>query len=245
MHSYADFMKAFVPYQRPEHKPPKRPLRTYSRAAAPDRDEERPRKKRVVAAAVPEEDKENIPSSPRLPELPPQKATPAMKGSILVFFKPVSTSSSASQSQIVSDLTAKSEETVPSSPPSPPPIPNLPEKRKRRLGTRAVVRPSSPVRGSRDGSKDLEEEEKTASQEANEDNSTAPSSQPRRPSRRQPPKATVQTTLALTDDPAFTICKDCEMLYNPLNEKDKRHHTRRHAAALRKRRGQETPAAEE
>lgn len=54
--------------------------------------------------------------------------------------------------------------------------------------------------------------------------------------KRKATKATVQTTLALSlkDDPAYTICEDCEMLYNPLNEKDRKDHTRRHAAAVRK-----------
>lgn len=52
-------------------------------------------------------------------------------------------------------------------------------------------------------------------------------------------KSTVQTTLALSmkDDAGFTICKDCDMLYNPLNEKDRKDHARGHAAALRKKAG--------
>lgn len=54
--------------------------------------------------------------------------------------------------------------------------------------------------------------------------------------KRRPRKATVQTTLnlSLADEPGFTICKECEMLYNPLNEKDRKDHTRRHAAAMRR-----------
>ncbi|KAI1344447.1 hypothetical protein F5Y15DRAFT_366619 [Xylariaceae sp. FL0016] len=46
--------------------------------------------------------------------------------------------------------------------------------------------------------------------------------------------ATVQTTLSLSiTDQGFTECKECNMLYNPLHEKDARLHARRHAA-LRK-----------
>jgi hypothetical protein len=107
---------------------------------------------------------------------------------------------------------------------------------------------SSPVRESGVDSNAPGDEKNVELREAmpiDQDKATAVSSQPRRPSRRQAPKATVQTTLALTDDPAFTICKDCDMLYNPLNEKDKKDHTRRHATALRKKREKETAAAEE
>lgn len=48
-------------------------------------------------------------------------------------------------------------------------------------------------------------------------------------------KATVQTTLNLcmADDPGFTVCKDCDMLYNPLNEKDRKDHAKQHAAVMR------------
>lgn len=53
--------------------------------------------------------------------------------------------------------------------------------------------------------------------------------------KRRPRKATVQTTLNLSpaDDPGFTICKDCGMLYNPLNEKDRKDHAKQHAAVMR------------
>lgn len=52
-------------------------------------------------------------------------------------------------------------------------------------------------------------------------------------------KVTVQTTLNLSmaDEPVFTICKECEILYNPLNEKDRRDHAKQHAAALRRKGG--------
>ncbi|GAB1317494.1 hypothetical protein MFIFM68171_07704 [Madurella fahalii] len=44
-----------------------------------------------------------------------------------------------------------------------------------------------------------------------------------------------QTTLSLSvqKDPGFTICTVCDILYNPLNEKDRREHKRRHAAYSR------------
>jgi hypothetical protein len=51
-------------------------------------------------------------------------------------------------------------------------------------------------------------------------------------------KAKVQTTLSLSvgNEPGFRICKDCNMLYNPLNEKDRKDHAREHAASSRRKR---------
>ncbi|KAM7186450.1 hypothetical protein V8F20_011385 [Naviculisporaceae sp. PSN 640] len=48
-------------------------------------------------------------------------------------------------------------------------------------------------------------------------------------------KELVQTTLslAINPGPGFTICKDCGILYNHLNENDRKEHKRRHAAYVR------------
>ena len=58
-------------------------------------------------------------------------------------------------------------------------------------------------------------------------------SKPRREKRRA--KEMTQTTLSLSvhKEPGFTICGVCDLLYNPLNEKDRREHRRRHAAYSR------------
>ncbi|KAL2134348.1 hypothetical protein VTI74DRAFT_403 [Chaetomium olivicolor] len=50
-------------------------------------------------------------------------------------------------------------------------------------------------------------------------------------------KDLMQTTLSLSvqKEPGFTICSVCDILYNPLNEKDRREHSRRHAAFSRSR----------
>ncbi|KAK4124447.1 hypothetical protein N657DRAFT_571804 [Parathielavia appendiculata] len=55
---------------------------------------------------------------------------------------------------------------------------------------------------------------------------------------KRPARDMTQTTLSLSinKEPGFTICGVCDILYNPLNEKDKREHSRRHAAYSRKRR---------
>ncbi|KAK4447754.1 hypothetical protein QBC34DRAFT_408803 [Podospora aff. communis PSN243] len=51
----------------------------------------------------------------------------------------------------------------------------------------------------------------------------------------RPPKDMVQTTLniSLKADSGFTICKECGVLYNPLNEKDRKEHKKQHAAHVR------------
>jgi hypothetical protein len=48
-------------------------------------------------------------------------------------------------------------------------------------------------------------------------------------------KERVQMTLslAINPGPGFTVCKDCGILYNPLNEKDRKEHKKQHAAHVR------------
>jgi hypothetical protein len=52
---------------------------------------------------------------------------------------------------------------------------------------------------------------------------------------KRPPKDMVQTTLniSLKADSGFTICQECGVLYNPLNEKDRKEHKKQHAAHVR------------
>ncbi|KAI2624491.1 hypothetical protein GGS21DRAFT_322848 [Xylaria nigripes] len=46
--------------------------------------------------------------------------------------------------------------------------------------------------------------------------------------------ASIQTTLSLsTNEPQYTECKECDMLYNHLHETDVKYHARRHAALRR------------
>ncbi|KAM7220695.1 hypothetical protein V8F06_003931 [Rhypophila decipiens] len=53
--------------------------------------------------------------------------------------------------------------------------------------------------------------------------------------KKKKPKELVQTTLslAINPGPGFTVCKDCGILYNHLNENDRKEHKRRHAAHVR------------
>lgn len=58
----------------------------------------------------------------------------------------------------------------------------------------------------------------------------------KRPTWKRPTKDMTQTTLSLSvqKEPGFTICGVCDILFNPLNEKDRREHNRRHTAYSRK-----------
>jgi hypothetical protein len=57
----------------------------------------------------------------------------------------------------------------------------------------------------------------------------------RPPQRKRSAREMTQTTLNLSihKEPGFTICSVCDLLYNPLNEKDRKEHKRLHAAFLR------------
>lgn len=59
-----------------------------------------------------------------------------------------------------------------------------------------------------------------------------------KPPEKRPPKEMTQTTLSLSvqKEPGFTICGVCDLLYNPLNEKDRKEHSKRHAAFSRSKR---------
>lgn len=55
------------------------------------------------------------------------------------------------------------------------------------------------------------------------------------------PSAATQTTLSLTiGGDAMKECRECNILYNPLNEKDAKFHSRYHASLRRKRARQGT-----
>lgn len=54
------------------------------------------------------------------------------------------------------------------------------------------------------------------------------------PAKQPKPKNTVQTTLNLSSRPAFSECKVCDTVWNPLCPDDTRYHSRRHAAIVRK-----------
>jgi len=55
-----------------------------------------------------------------------------------------------------------------------------------------------------------------------------------KPSKRRKQALVTQTTLSLASKGSFTECKVCDILYNPLHEKDVRDHTRYHAKICRR-----------
>ncbi|KAK1753045.1 hypothetical protein QBC47DRAFT_387602 [Echria macrotheca] len=245
----------------------KRPLiRTYGKRAAPRAEpEEPPVKKRRT------ESTEDAASSPTLASSPPKISNPEplpKKGSILSFFKPVSSTSK--------NATRLSECALSTLTP-PPSSPITPSGRKRggpatKLNSerqaRALKSEKQPL--PRSGPEEQQEEDVDAE---SDDDETARHARtngqddrgvlrelspdrlngiPKPPDhgdkrgkkrlKRQSTKDMKQTTLSLAIDPkpGFTICRECDVLYNPLNESDRQEHKKRHAAYLRKKKAAES-----
>ncbi|KAK0749970.1 hypothetical protein B0T18DRAFT_428010 [Schizothecium vesticola] len=55
----------------------------------------------------------------------------------------------------------------------------------------------------------------------------------KRPLRTYGKRVQMTLSLAINPGPGFTVCKDCGILYNPLNEKDRKEHKKQHAAHVR------------
>lgn len=82
---------------------------------------------------------------------------------------------------------------------------------------------------------DNHNEEGTGENDVNKNDVSAGSWTQRMTKKKKKQKDLVQTTLtlAINPGPGFTICKDCGILYNHLNEHDRKEHKRRHAAHVR------------
>lgn len=229
----------------------RKPLRTYS-------------KKRPHSAIEPRgslaDKRRRTSPSPELPELPAVKDVPRPpvppstssfeKGSILNYFKPSRSSSSADSSSDVKKI---------SSPPTSPII-----LKTRRTPRRLRLRPSTPLIAAFD--EDLEEEQDQYNGERerapaprklgvksdpitgddnlkdvpasklNEQPTISsllgdPGTQPKKPTRSK--STPVQTTINLSTKPAFEECKLCHIVYNPLHPKDVKYHAKRHKAIMR------------
>ncbi|KAI1653412.1 hypothetical protein F4813DRAFT_393727 [Daldinia decipiens] len=193
----------------------------------------------------------NIPSSPVLPTIRPMR-----KGTIMSYFKVVSSSSS---SCALNSSNPSSEPVDPiNTPPSSPPIRTLPRKNRRKLTTRITSRAASEESNTEGTTKKDGEEERndgvdigsmlstdsphtlsevssaTLNLPATEQN-IQPDTKKREWSIKKVSKpATVQTTLSLSiEDKGFIECNECNMLYNPLHKQDAKCHARRHAAMLK------------
>jgi hypothetical protein len=87
-----------------------------------------------------------------------------------------------------------------------------------------------------DALRDVKTESLNASTAGNATQRTTDGVKKKMPWRKNGKKGLVQTTLnvRINPGPGYTICKECELLYNPLNETDKKDHVRTHAAWKRK-----------
>jgi hypothetical protein len=231
----------------------KRPLRTYSRKPAPELPVERPSKKRKVDTADPvvlEENKaETVKRLLPLPRLPsPKSVKPAKRGSILAYFQPTTSSSSA---------TAPSSDAVApvSTPPSSPPV--LRQKKRRKPIALDEEEEKDVDRPERMDDTEPDSETSSFGKTGPPLMDASSSSLNRKPvsdsletkranggkrgvleeRRRKKPakKALVQTALNLAIGPGsgVKLCKEFGVLFNPMNEKDKKEHKKEHAAYLR------------
>ncbi|KAG5799027.1 hypothetical protein H9Q69_001968 [Fusarium xylarioides] len=161
---------------------------------------------------------------------------PVKKGSILNFFKPVPPSSTVASSPKSDE--PQPESTPPSSPPQPPRI--EPRKKPRLLRFRGT---STPLLDG-DNTGDETQGEVTEAEDSGT-KSTQPaaresslqretSTNDSKPGKRGKAKTpTVQTTLNLSTQAAFSECKVCNTVWNPLYPDDVKFHTKQHAAVLR------------
>ncbi|KAK0667468.1 hypothetical protein QBC41DRAFT_338317 [Cercophora samala] len=214
----------------------------------------------------PTEEAPSLPEPPKQASTVPKKKG----GSILSYFKPLSlpvqptsdASTTPATPTTLSDapgLDKDSTETPPSSPPSGALFKRSRERR--RLQSKVTICALPGVAFSREPSPepiiasdgeeiydqiivrgDWENENDTAS-EMSEDTRSITTTETRE-KKRTPlkQKQMVQTVLNLSvgKDPGILVCKDCGVLYNPLNEQDRKEHKRQHAAHVRSLRGKST-----
>ncbi|KAK4140444.1 uncharacterized protein C8A04DRAFT_14948 [Dichotomopilus funicola] len=244
----------------------KRPIRTYGRRAINprERDQDSKQRDRVTQSCTPDLDRGDSPtqfSTFSTPTNPRSRNHLAMqsRGSILAYFKPLS----SSPEKTISDAAFSDRASSPT-PSSSPPSPSHTRKR-RRLTTRPMLGDLGGHRGCYTLDSALDEQH--GDLQINEDtivvkaegydvlgsalSEVPPNTLDRSSATESSPKdeATVikkslgkrsareltQTTLSLSlqKEPGFTICSVCDILYNPLNEKDRKEHNRRHAAFSR------------
>ncbi|KAG4282453.1 hypothetical protein FPRO06_09126 [Fusarium proliferatum] len=227
-----------------------KPLRTYGKRSIRDDSPKEPNtKKRRVSTevTVPEPVSEGADRAPlknvteeakSTPESSTNKPTaePVKKGSILNFFKPVPPSSTATSSPKSDE--PQPESTPPSSPPQPPRIES--RKKPRLLRFRGASTPllDDDNTGEETQGEDTEAEDsgtKSARPTARESSlNREQSTNDSKPGKRGKMKTpTVQTTLNLSSQAAFSECKVCNTVWNPLYPDDVKFHAKQHAAVLR------------
>lgn len=236
--------------------PRKKPIRTYGRrsvAVAVAKHDSKPSTPRQLSPEDTPAPQLPTPSSPATvtPSAECPKTSAPKSGSILSYFKakpktPVPLIKATTPAPSVA-----TEELV-STPPSPPPS-STGQRKRRRLTTRPTF--DNEYDGEDQAGKGTKEngdetpgmengtplDTPSASQTETDSTGTTTSSskqlaaQKKRPAK-TPTKEMVQTTLSLAigeSKPQFIVCKECSMLYNHLNDKDRRDHKRVHAAYVR------------
>ncbi|CVL05489.1 uncharacterized protein FMAN_10707 [Fusarium mangiferae] len=229
-----------------------KPLRTYGKRSIRDDSPKEPNtKKRRVSAEMmaPEpasqgtdtapltkvtEEAKNAPESSTTTNKPTTE--PVKKGSILSFFKPVPPSSTVTSSPKSDE--PQLESTPPSSPPQPPRIEPRKKPRLLRFRGASTLLLDDDNTGEDTQGEDTEAEDsgtKSARPTARESSlNQEQSTNDSKPGKRGKVKTpTVQTTLNLSSQAAFSECKVCNTVWNPLYPDDVKFHTKQHAAVLR------------
>ncbi|KAI1016110.1 hypothetical protein LB504_009179 [Fusarium proliferatum] len=228
-----------------------KPLRTYGKRSIRDDSPKEPNTKKrrvsteVTASELAPKGTDTVPlknvteeakNAPESTTTNKSTAEPVKKGSILNFFKPVPPSSTVTSSPKSDE--PQPESTPPSSPPQPPRI--EPRKKPRLLRFRGASTPllDDDNTGDDTQGEDTEAEDSgtksarpTARESSlNREQSTNDSKSGKRGKVKTP---TVQTTLNLSSQAAFSECKVCNTVWNPLYPDDVKFHTKQHAAILR------------
>ncbi|KAJ4213962.1 hypothetical protein NW759_010491 [Fusarium solani] len=164
------------------------------------------------------------------------------KGSILNFFKPVSSSSSTVAPSPKSDEPQPGS-TPPSSPPQPPRIEPRRKPRILRFGGSSL-----PTTNNEEIESDAQDDEETEGNRAKGRGSTRSPLKEQHTTNttttkpKKPKPQTVQTTLNISSQAPFSECKVCNTVWNPLYPDDVKYHTKQHAAVLRARKKKESEA---
>ncbi|QPC79980.1 hypothetical protein HYE68_010732 [Fusarium pseudograminearum] len=226
-------------------RPRAKPLRTYGkRSTRDDSPREMSLKKRRISAVATHTEtsasKDTDKEAQSLPTIAPEEienaaestCKPAKKGSILSFFKPVPSSSTAASSP-------KSDEPQPESPPSSPPVRIEIRKKPRLLRFRGTSLPLLKGENTEDDDQigEAKEESTTpASRESSLNRESGNSNDVKAGKKGKAKSSAVQMTLNLSSQAAFSECKVCNTVWNPLCPDDVKFHMKQHAAILRAKR---------
>ncbi|CAF3484107.1 unnamed protein product [Fusarium graminearum] len=226
-------------------RPRAKPLRTYGKRSTRDDSprETSLKKRRISTATTPAEtsaSKDTDKEAQSLPTIAPEEtesavestSKPAKKGSILSFFKPVPSSSTAASSP-------KSDEPQPESPPSSPPARIEIRKKPRLLRFRGTSLPLLKGENTEDDDQTGEAKEESttpASRESSLNRESNNGNDVKVGKKGKAKSSAVQMTLNLSSQAAFSECKVCNTVWNPLCPDDVKFHIKQHAAILRAKR---------